>query len=65
MRRGIGLEIVADALGGTHAALTTIPEHPMKTKLLIITLLATLLGGCIVVPAHSYAYRPAARVYVY
>jgi hypothetical protein len=40
-------------------------EHPMKTKLLIITLLATLLGGCIVVPAHPYAYRPAARVYVY
>jgi hypothetical protein len=37
----------------------------MKTKLLIITLLATLLGGCIVVPAHPYAYRPAARVYVY
>jgi hypothetical protein len=41
------------------------PEFQMKTKLLIIGLLATLLGGCIVVPAHTYAYRPAARVYVY
>jgi hypothetical protein len=51
-------------MGGRKAA-ARIPEHHMKTKLLIITLLATLLGGCIVVPAHSYAYRPAARVYVY
>jgi hypothetical protein len=53
-----------EAMGGRKAA-ARIPEHHMKTKLLIITLLATLLGGCIVVPAHSYAYRPAARVYVY
>jgi hypothetical protein len=37
----------------------------MKSKLLIIVLLATTLAGCIVVPAHPYAYRPAARVYVY
>jgi hypothetical protein len=51
-------------MGGQSAAVLT-PEHPMKAKLLIITLLATLLGGCIVVPAHSYAFRPAARVYVY
>jgi hypothetical protein len=36
-----------------------------KTKILIIALLATMLGGCIVVPAHPYAYRPTARVYVY
>jgi hypothetical protein len=61
----LGLRFVADALGGVHAPPITIPEHQMKTKLLIITLLATLLGGCIVVPAHPYAYRPAARVYVY
>ncbi|MDB5837466.1 MAG: hypothetical protein JWR14_7296 [Caballeronia sp.] len=37
----------------------------MKTKLLIIGLLAILLGGCIVVPAHPYAYHPVPRVYVY
>ncbi|MFK4442894.1 hypothetical protein ABH944_003004 [Caballeronia udeis] len=37
----------------------------MKTKLLIIGLLASLLGGCIVVPAHPYAYHPVPRVYVY
>jgi len=41
------------------------PEFQMKTKLLILGLLATLLAGCIVVPAHPYAYRPAPRVYVY
>jgi hypothetical protein len=42
-----------------------LPEFHMKTKLLIIGLLATLLGGCIVVPAHPYAYHPVPRVYVY
>jgi hypothetical protein len=40
-------------------------EFHMKTRLLIIGLLATLLGGCIVVPAHPYAYHPVPRVYVY
>jgi hypothetical protein len=42
-----------------------VPEFHMKTKLLIIGLLAILLGGCIVVPAHPYAYHPVPRVYVY
>jgi hypothetical protein len=42
-----------------------VPEFQMKTKLLILGLLATLLAGCIVVPVHPYAYRPAPRVYVY
>lgn len=37
----------------------------MKTKLLIAALLSVLMAGCIVVPAHPYAYHPAARVYVY
>jgi acyl-CoA synthetase (AMP-forming)/AMP-acid ligase II len=37
----------------------------MKIKLLIAALLATLLAGCIVVPAHPYAYRPVPRVYIY
>jgi hypothetical protein len=40
----------------------------MKSKLLFIAtlaLLAATLSGCIVVPAHPYAYHPTARVYVY
>jgi hypothetical protein len=40
----------------------------MKSKLLIVATLAMLvatLSGCIVVPAHPYAYHSAARVYVY
>ena len=34
-------------------------------KLLLLALLAATLGGCVVVPAHPYYYRPAATVYVY
>lgn len=44
---------------------TPFPEFHMKTKLLIIGLLAAMLGGCVVVPAHPYAYHPVPRVYVY
>lgn len=38
----------------------------MKRLLLILTavVLADALAGCIVVPEHPYAYRPA-HVYVY
>ncbi|CDY74065.1 hypothetical protein BGLT_00245 [Caballeronia glathei] len=33
-------------------------------KLMLIAVLSTMLGGCIVVPAHPYYYR-APTVYVY
>lgn len=34
-------------------------------RLLLIAMLATMLGGCIVVPAHPYYARPAASVFIY
>jgi PBP1b-binding outer membrane lipoprotein LpoB len=34
-------------------------------RLLIAALLAATLAGCVVVPAHRYAYRPAPAVVVY
>jgi hypothetical protein len=60
----------AGALGliprATNTRLTHVTRiYTMKTKLLIAALLATVLAGCVVVPAHPYAYHPAARVYVY
>lgn len=41
-------------------------ERAMKRLLLVLmtVLLADALAGCIVVPEHPYAYRPA-HVYVY
>jgi acyl-CoA synthetase (AMP-forming)/AMP-acid ligase II len=34
-------------------------------RFVLIALLATMLAGCVVVPAHPYYYRPAASVYIY
>jgi acyl-CoA synthetase (AMP-forming)/AMP-acid ligase II len=34
-------------------------------RIILIAMLATMLAGCIVVPAHPYYYRPAASVYIY
>jgi hypothetical protein len=37
----------------------------MKSKLFIVLLFTAILSGCVVVPAHPYAYHPAERVYIY
>jgi acyl-CoA synthetase (AMP-forming)/AMP-acid ligase II len=68
--RALGLS-ASNSLASWAAAYTPpesnerVPEFHMKTRLLIIGFLATLLAGCIVVPAHPYAYHPVPRVYVY
>lgn len=34
-------------------------------RFILIAMLATMLGGCVVVPAHPYYARPAASVFIY
>jgi acyl-CoA synthetase (AMP-forming)/AMP-acid ligase II len=34
-------------------------------RLIVAALLAATLAGCVVVPAHPYAYRPRPAVVVY
>jgi hypothetical protein len=45
---------------------------PVNTKLImklnlfvVVVVLTVILSGCVVVPAHPYAYHPSERVYVY